>query len=161
MDSYVPARPADVYRGPRPPRDIYVAPYYDRREDERYRDVYREREWERRDRAHPEDYRHRARDERAEWSREREVRRWEDHPDSRRGYDRDRREHSPSRNHDWPRTSEDDRRNGRERVRDNEPERKWISRPSKSPPRRMGMFIACDSTSMSLTSAAPASLPHL
>ncbi|KAL7283296.1 hypothetical protein ACG7TL_002725 [Trametes sanguinea] len=117
MDSYVPGRPPpDTYRArpPPPPADTYVAGYYDRRDEERYR----ERDWERRD-----DYRARPRD---EWPRDRERdRRWEDDP--RRGYERERRERTP-----------EDRRYARDRPpRDIEPERKWVPRPSKSPPKRV------------------------
>lgn len=133
-DSYIAPRLADSYISSRHSMDSYVASY-DRRDDDRYRDVYREspreREW--RERGHPPpDYRHRPREpsrERGRWDREGEIERM------RRWDDRGRRDVSLSRR----RSREDERRYGRDRVREVEPERKWIPRPSKSPPRRMGM----------------------
>ncbi|GBE82355.1 hypothetical protein SCP_0407390 [Sparassis crispa] len=137
-DTYIAPRPMDTYRGgSRPPMvDSYVAAYDHRRDDDRYRDVHRDRgppghrDWRERDHP-PHEYKYvrGSSRERGAWNREREHdrwRRWEE-PD-RRGYDRQRRErdYSPPRRQDIK----------RERVRDS-PERTWISRPSKSPPRRM------------------------
>ncbi|OCH95490.1 hypothetical protein OBBRIDRAFT_534398 [Obba rivulosa] len=151
-DSYVASRPVDTHRSSRPSMDSYVASY-DRRDDDRYRDAPyrerepppREREWERRERDYaPPEYRHRPREpsrERVDWAREREadrLRRWEEYE---RHHDRrthERRDYNPprARDADWRR--EDDRRYARDRPPP-EPERMWIPRASKSPPRRMGM----------------------
>lgn len=153
-------RPGDSYVASGshpPPRDVYIAPSYDRRDDDRYRDSYRDRDYDRRDHPPPPEYRYRGRESSRErdWARDRDRdrdrerdrerdimmerdrhRRWEQ--DSRRGYDRDRRERSPNRERGWSRR-EDDRWVGRERTRP-EPERTWVPRPSKSPPRQIGEF---------------------
>lgn len=123
MDSYVPGRPpVDTYRArppPPPPMDTYVGAFYERREDDRFR----ERDWDRRD-----DHRTRPRDEPPR-VRERD-RRWEEEP--RRSYDKERPERTASKERDWSRRRDDERRY------EVEPERKWIPRPSKSPPKRVG-----------------------
>lgn len=149
-------RPVDSYRAPAshpPPRDVYIPPPYDRRDDDRYRDTHRDRDYDRKDYPHTADYhRYRPRESSRErdWARDRDrdrdrdtvererQRRWDE--DGRRGYerDRDRRERSPIRERSWSRR-EDDRWVGRPRTRP-EPERTWIPRPSKSPPRQIGKF---------------------
>lgn len=143
-EGYAQPRERDAYRGSPtrskyPPRaDSYIAPGgsyvprpsypppYDRHEDERYR----RREWERREPDYaPPSYRGEPRDWR---DRDRDRRREDERP---RGYDRDRRDRSPVRER-WARSREDDRRPARERVRPPSPERTWVPRASKSPPRR-------------------------
>ena len=150
---YAQSRDRAAYRGssPRhkgPPRgDSYVAsdsygsrgpypPPPERYEEDRYRNRGM-RDWERRDRDYP-PY---SRGEPRNW-RDRD-RRWEDDR-SRYEYERDRRDRdrSPAREREgttsWARPRDDERGPGRARARPQTPERTWVPRPSKSPPRRMG-----------------------
>ncbi|KAJ3480324.1 hypothetical protein NLI96_g8435 [Meripilus lineatus] len=151
VDSYV---AGSTHPPPPPSRDVYIASGYDRRDDDRYADRYRDRDYDRRDYPPPDYHRYRPRESSRErdWARDRDRdrererdrdmmdrerhRRWDE--DNRRGYDRDRRERSPFRDRErgWSRR-DDDRRPGRDRGRVS-PERTWIPRPSKSPPRLVG-----------------------
>ncbi|TBU50645.1 hypothetical protein BD309DRAFT_2868 [Dichomitus squalens] len=156
LDTYISPRPVVSYRSIRPPpppsMDAYPSSYYDRRDES----LYRDREYERRG----EDNRLRTRD---DDSRDRERdrdRKWED--EARRGYDGERRERDASRERrwarqkeedrerfarrredkerqerEWARLQDEDRRSGRNRTLEVEPERMWVPRLSRSPPRRM------------------------
>ena len=161
VDTYVPARSVDAYRStrpPPPPREAYSSSYYSRRDDDRHR----EREYERRG----DDCRLKARDDHPrDRDRDRDRRRDDD---TRKGYDGERRVRDTSRDRqwsrqrdeererrerewarqreedrerqerEWARQRDEDRRYGRDRTREVEPERKWVPRMSRSPPRRMG-----------------------
>ena len=134
IDSYVAPRPSDAYRAQRPSTDSYVATY-DRRDDDRVRREYwdREREW--RERGYPPAEPRYADAGREDWERARrgDVRERQRMPEPRRSYDKDweRREPSPPRSR---------RPRPRERSRERS-DRVWVPRKSKSPPRRIGTFV--------------------
>lgn len=140
-DPYVPPRPGDAYRAPRPSADSYVTAY-ERRDDDRVRRDHwdREREW--RERGYPPPAEPRYADaerEREDWDRARrsDVRARERRPEPRRGYDKEweRRELTPPPRTRRPRPRE------RSRERGERGDRVWVPRQSKSPPRRIGVSV--------------------